>query len=621
MNKILKILTRCVFVCLISNSLCAQSFVKTISSNNDNYMMQPSIESYGNNSVIVSTNSNDIIPYSLSGISVKMVDASGNIVWQRRFLSNTQAMVGAVTIDYNTGISNHPELIVITGSIDISQNVFYKDTFILRLKPDGSYYDYEKYRSTPDHGIYGFDIESTNDGYIVVGVRIVDGGFNINEPKQGHVFSVNKNLDVNWSKLYKHNNTNSLYNSFNHILRIEDHPLGDEVFVITGSGGGNNLCNMLDLSTIVFDLIDENGNSLWGGAKMIYEEQCVNSYGYSSLYNKFTNELYITGTMKEDIFFLVIDGNDGEVKYNKFTRFNINSSSGINYSIDFISGMDYKTGYPRPEEDPVEILISGTTMYNDYESLDISEEDKDKVYPFLTKLKLDDGIYNIETRIFNQVNKKSSLLQINFDHLMKPITYSSVNLAYHQAFYKPKSLVVQNSGIKFLTMSMNQRNGFQNLNLYSIISFEDDNCIMIEKDLKGKKVHWWYLNNFIGFYHNLRDGYPKLYEIDGYSLNITNICNSSQRTSLNKEKYKMGSSIGIYPIPAEDQITISSGLIDLNNSKIYVYDLKGREIINQNISKENNVMIDISAIQSGIYFIKIINENNELLKQQRIIKK
>ena len=63
------------------------------------------------------------------------------------------------------------------------------------------------------------------------------------------------------------------------------------------------------------------------------------------------------------------------------------------------------------------------------------------------------------------------------------------------------------------------------------------------------------------------------------------------------------SDISIYPNPAKNQLNIV-GLVD--NSNITIYDLSGK--VMKEISANNRVSCNISDLSSGIYFVKIQND-------------
>ncbi len=77
--------------------------------------------------------------------------------------------------------------------------------------------------------------------------------------------------------------------------------------------------------------------------------------------------------------------------------------------------------------------------------------------------------------------------------------------------------------------------------------------------------------------------------------------------------------ISIYPNPANNFITIKSRF-QTNNSKVIIYDLSGKLIVEYILS--NNVNdIDISKLETGIYIVNIFDEYNKKIGQQNLIVK
>jgi hypothetical protein len=70
--------------------------------------------------------------------------------------------------------------------------------------------------------------------------------------------------------------------------------------------------------------------------------------------------------------------------------------------------------------------------------------------------------------------------------------------------------------------------------------------------------------------------------------------------------------IRIYPNPATDEVTISS---DKPFSKIEIYSVTGELIKQLSNIAENLVKISIGDYTSGMYFIKIFQEENRITKK------
>jgi len=68
---------------------------------------------------------------------------------------------------------------------------------------------------------------------------------------------------------------------------------------------------------------------------------------------------------------------------------------------------------------------------------------------------------------------------------------------------------------------------------------------------------------------------------------------------------EINTKLNVYPNPATDFITINNS----SNSKIEIIDISGK-IVLSNVNCNKHTQINISEIKSGIYFIKIYEENN-----------
>ena len=90
-----------------------------------------------------------------------------------------------------------------------------------------------------------------------------------------------------------------------------------------------------------------------------------------------------------------------------------------------------------------------------------------------------------------------------------------------------------------------------------------------------------------------------------YSTNVsTEIINP-----LIKEKKQ----ITIYPVPAKDKLFLEND--NLIITEIEIFDLNGRIIYQSNEVFNQTKTVDISELQAGLYFIKFINEKNNIIKK------
>ncbi|NNJ81653.1 MAG: DUF1028 domain-containing protein [Flavobacteriaceae bacterium] len=76
-------------------------------------------------------------------------------------------------------------------------------------------------------------------------------------------------------------------------------------------------------------------------------------------------------------------------------------------------------------------------------------------------------------------------------------------------------------------------------------------------------------------------------------------------------------SVTVYPNPIEDVLNIQSDGILMNT--IQIFDVRGRSMAQQIVNNQNTVMLDISSYPSGVYFVRIVTEEELITK--KIIKK
>ncbi|WP_081990170.1 T9SS type A sorting domain-containing protein [Psychroserpens sp. Hel_I_66] len=74
-------------------------------------------------------------------------------------------------------------------------------------------------------------------------------------------------------------------------------------------------------------------------------------------------------------------------------------------------------------------------------------------------------------------------------------------------------------------------------------------------------------------------------------------------------------SFNLYPNPAKDKVTIRLNTNNFGNLTVNITDLQGKLILEQQISEENNMELDIAALQSGLYFVKLNNNNKSFVKK------
>ncbi|AFL82540.1 PDK repeat-containing protein [Aequorivita sublithincola DSM 14238] len=75
----------------------------------------------------------------------------------------------------------------------------------------------------------------------------------------------------------------------------------------------------------------------------------------------------------------------------------------------------------------------------------------------------------------------------------------------------------------------------------------------------------------------------------------------------------------IHPNPVNDFINVTYEKVPDNNQNMEIYDYSGLKIRDVLIPKSNDFSIDVSDLKSGIYFMKIF-ENDQVIKTEKFIK-
>ena len=76
----------------------------------------------------------------------------------------------------------------------------------------------------------------------------------------------------------------------------------------------------------------------------------------------------------------------------------------------------------------------------------------------------------------------------------------------------------------------------------------------------------------------------------------------------------IASPINVYPVPANNQLFIDAG--NQNISSISIFDVTGRKINAVSTDSQTNIMsVDVSLINTGIYFLSIQLDNKTEIKQ------
>ena len=72
----------------------------------------------------------------------------------------------------------------------------------------------------------------------------------------------------------------------------------------------------------------------------------------------------------------------------------------------------------------------------------------------------------------------------------------------------------------------------------------------------------------------------------------------------------------IYPNPAKCKFKVQGQKFKVVDAKIEIYDLNGRKLLNKQFpAGTEEIEVDVSNLQSGIYFCKIITEKGNATKK------
>lgn len=96
---------------------------------------------------------------------------------------------------------------------------------------------------------------------------------------------------------------------------------------------------------------------------------------------------------------------------------------------------------------------------------------------------------------------------------------------------------------------------------------------------------------------------------EGWSFTTSNI------TSVGED---IESGLVLYPVPVNTLLSVAAN--DFLIDRLEVYSLNGSVVFERDFNRSNNVEVDLSTLQSGIYLIKVVDTRNAKQYIQRIIK-
>ena len=84
---------------------------------------------------------------------------------------------------------------------------------------------------------------------------------------------------------------------------------------------------------------------------------------------------------------------------------------------------------------------------------------------------------------------------------------------------------------------------------------------------------------------------------------------------------KNSEALNVYPQPAIDNLNIDIKLSNDDVSRLDLYDIQGKVLLSTVVNQDsNNIRLDVSEFNSGIYFVKMQSKNNLYTKKVQIIR-
>jgi len=595
------------FTALICGGLFAQHIQEVDVSNLDIHFVQHSVASFEGDEGEVYVVAGTVTPGAVSGdsdILVLVANDSGGIVWSRYIDYGMDEFAGAVIVDFDNNI-------VLTGytGTNGSRN---KDLVVVKLDGEGNHLADARLTDGGqlDFGLYGLDIAQAEIGYVITGTG-VDAATAISD-KYAFVLSIRHDLHgLNWGRIYDSNNSllpgPTNFDSFNHVLRVE-HPLHGETLLLTGSGADASSNQM-----VVNDLIDPNNNglSVWNTAHAQgnHEPGLYESRGVMALYHENNDEFFVLyygstnfpAYRKNIPALMTLDGTNGASSI-QVALFNHNWGNQNN----IFSGMEWSN------EDQDEVVLSGYHM-------DAGNPPGDG-YPLLIRHDLTTG--SIWTR-YGVGFDAADYVNLGFDFIVRPINAINPSSPYeaNQTYYHPKALVRKIHEDPYyvfaapLQEKTNQLFGLNLLNTGGNGAMPCSETIIGLDELAS-------LNSPMNF---ASSPYPfELMESGAMVYNAT-LLNSltCEEDGLPKPFPNTSSikdneiQIRAYPNPASNFLYLS-GLANTTDPTIALYDLQGREVLSNNHQTGNEAQLDVSTLESGLYFLKV-SEGGERVFVGRVI--
>ena len=89
--------------------------------------------------------------------------------------------------------------------------------------------------------------------------------------------------------------------------------------------------------------------------------------------------------------------------------------------------------------------------------------------------------------------------------------------------------------------------------------------------------------------------------------------NSTNNRQVGIEKYTVNNQFSIYPNPANSILNIA--LTNQQTVNVQVFDVLGNEVLKSATSNSKQTSIDVSNLNSGVYFVKVGNSTQKFIKE------
>jgi len=557
------------------NSYSQPTFQKNIGVTNNHYHdinLEPIND--GSGDYIVASNLFDALMQN-EELSLKRVDQNGNIVWIKKYTHSTFQHARIFDVE------NYQDFLIITGSIDVNGT---KRVFIAKLEAttgtllQANYYDI----LSPNLNSRGLHISYTEsdangDGQLDPGFIV--GGFfsdcynldtNCINNNFGFVMRTDFNLNLIWTiELDVLNNIdNQDYDFVNNVIETSNG------YFIAGSATGITNNNIV-LQAVLAHKVDFMGNFVWDQSYILGNSRDVSVDAY---FDSATSEIYMLCNYSVSHYFgvTVLNNTSGVIDFSRSWYSSANDLNRYGFTImESANSIDNLiiTGYDRDEN---WVDINNNSFYGE-SNLFVHEFDK---------------------ATGNQVGQSYQYLvphiepagdEFNFWFWQMPlIYYPDISIQYGVPGMTPDYFHV---GYR-----TDPPGSFTETELFRTTPNKRNDCENLDLILTPNPISIQFSPVTSAFIPNTET----VLVLNDIVLNYTEeFCDPT----LSVGDIKLNNTF-IYPNPVSDILYFSTD----NLSSYTILDFLGRTIMEGTLT--TNKSIELSTLQNGIYFIKIIDENS-----------